>query len=107
MNNITHLKVRSQHSAFGIFTFWTVRGYNPGGRGARFSAPVQTGPGAHPASYTKGTESFSGIKRPRRGVYHPPPSSAEVEGRVELNIYPPLGFLGLLYDELYLYLYLT
>ena len=23
--------------------------------GARFSAPVQTGPGAHPASYTMGT----------------------------------------------------
>ena len=28
--------------------------------GARFSAPVQTGPGAHPASYTMGTGSFLG-----------------------------------------------
>ena len=28
--------------------------------GARFSAPVQTGPGAHPASYTIGTGSFPG-----------------------------------------------
>ena len=27
---------------------------------ARFSAPVQTGPGAHPASCTMGTESFPG-----------------------------------------------
>jgi hypothetical protein len=27
--------------------------------GARFSAPVQTGPVAHPASYTMGTESLS------------------------------------------------
>jgi len=27
--------------------------------GARFSAPVQTGPGAHPASYTMGTGSLS------------------------------------------------
>ena len=27
---------------------------------ARFSAPVQTGPGAHPASYTMGTGSFQG-----------------------------------------------
>src|SRR5215471_1360235 len=27
--------------------------------GARFSAPVQTGPGAHPASYTLGTRSLS------------------------------------------------
>ena len=31
--------------------------------GARFSAPVQTGPGAHPASYTMGTGSLPGIKR--------------------------------------------
>ena len=46
---------------------------------ARFSAPVQTGPGAHPASYSLGTGSFPGIKRPVRGVDHPPPSSAEVE----------------------------
>jgi len=30
--------------------------------GARFSAPVQTGPGAHPASCTMGTGSFPGIK---------------------------------------------
>jgi hypothetical protein len=27
---------------------------------ARFSAPVQTGPGAHPPSYTMGTGSFPG-----------------------------------------------
>ena len=27
---------------------------------ARFSAPVQTGPGAYPASYTMGTGSFPG-----------------------------------------------
>ena len=51
---------------------------------ARFSAPLQTGPGAHPASYTMGTESFPGVQRPGRGVDHPPPSRAEVEGRVEL-----------------------
>ena len=40
--------------------------------GSRFSAPVQTGPGAHPASYTTGTVSFPGVKRPGRGVDHPP-----------------------------------
>jgi hypothetical protein len=38
---------------------------------ARFSAPVQTGPGAQPASYTIGTGSFPGVKRPGRGVIHP------------------------------------
>jgi len=30
--------------------------------GARFSAPVQTGPGDHPAFYTMGTGSFPGGK---------------------------------------------
>ena len=30
--------------------------------GARFSAPVQTDPGAHPASCTTGTQSFLGVK---------------------------------------------
>jgi hypothetical protein len=33
--------------------------------GARFSAPVQTGPGAHPASCTMGTRSFPGVKSGR------------------------------------------
>ena len=38
--------------------------------GARFSALVQTGTGAHIASYTMGTGSFPGESG--RGVYHPP-----------------------------------
>jgi hypothetical protein len=53
-----------------------------GGGGARFSEPVQTGPGAHPAVYTMGTKSFLRVKRPGRGVDHSPPPSAEVKGRV-------------------------
>jgi len=59
--------------------------------GARFSAPVQTGTGAHPASYKMGTGSFMGVKRLGRGVDHPPPSSAEVKERVELYCYSPSG----------------
>jgi len=59
--------------------------------GVRFSAPVHTGPGAHPASYTMSTGSFPGVKRPGRGVDNSPPSSAEVEGRVELYICSPSG----------------
>ena len=31
-----------------------------------------------------GTGSFPGIKQPGRGADHPPPYSAEVEGKVEL-----------------------
>ena len=49
---------------------------------ARFSAPVLTGPGAHPAPNTMGTESFLAVKLPVRGVDHPTPPSAEVKGRV-------------------------
>ena len=35
--------------------------------------------------------SFLGVKRPGRGVDHPPPSSAEVEGTIELYLYSPSG----------------
>ena len=64
---------------------WTARVSNPGW--ARYSAPVQTGPGAHPAFYTMDTGSYPEIKRPRRGVDHPPPSSADVKERVEIYLY--------------------
>jgi hypothetical protein len=54
-------KMVGRDSSVGIAT-----GYGLDGPGiesrweARFSAPVQTGPGAHPASYTIGTGSFLG-----------------------------------------------
>jgi hypothetical protein len=57
--------------------------------GARFSAPFQTGCGAHPASYTMWTGSFPGVKWPGRGVDHPPSYSAEVTERVQLYLYSP------------------
>jgi len=41
--------------------------------GARFSAPVHTGPGAHPASCTMGTGSFPGIKSGRGVTLTPHP----------------------------------
>jgi hypothetical protein len=59
--------------------------------GARFSAHVQTGPGAHPTSCTMDGGSFPGVKRPQRGVDHPLPSSAEVKERVELYLCFPSG----------------
>ena len=40
--------------------------------GAELSALVQTGLGALPASYTVGTWFFEGVKRPGRGIDHPP-----------------------------------
>ena len=74
---------------------------------ARFYTPVQTGPGAHPASSTMGTGSCPGVQRPGRGVDNPIPSSAEVKERVELCLYPTLGLHGLFTGELYLYLILA
>jgi len=38
----------------------------------RFSAPIHTGPVAHPASYTVGTASFQGVKWSGHGFDHPP-----------------------------------
>jgi hypothetical protein len=52
--------------------------------GVRISAPVKTGSEAQLASYTMGTGSLPGVKRPGRGVDNPPPSSAEFMERVEL-----------------------
>ena len=63
--------------------------------GERFSAPVLTGPGAQPASYTMGTRSILGVKRQRCDVDNPRPSSTEVKERVELYIYSPSGPLWL------------
>ena len=56
--------------------------------GARFSAPVHTGPGAHPASCTMYTGSYLGVKRPGSGLDHQALSSAEVKERVQLYLYP-------------------
>jgi len=58
---------------------------------ARFSAPVEAGPGAHPVPYTRGTGSFLGEKQPERGVDQPTPPSAEVKERVELYLYSTSG----------------
>jgi len=56
------ITIRYGLDGLGIESWW----------GARFFAPVQTGPGAHPAPYTMGTGSFPVVKRPGRGVDHPP-----------------------------------
>ena len=62
--------------------------------GAIFSAPVQTGPGAHPAFCTLGTGSSLGVKQPRRGTDCPLPTSTEVNEIVGLYIYAHLGLLA-------------
>jgi hypothetical protein len=52
---------------------------------------VQTSLGAHPASYTMGTVSFSRVKQSERGFDHQPPSRAEVKERVEIYLYSHSG----------------
>ena len=75
---------------FGIATRYGLDGPGIESRlGARFSASVQTGPGAHPTSYTMGTGSVPGVKRLERGVDHPPLSSVKVKEKVELYLYSP------------------
>jgi len=61
-------------SSVGIATRYGLDGPGIESRegGARFSPPVQTGPVAHPASYTIVTGHFPGVKRPGRGVAHSP-----------------------------------
>jgi hypothetical protein len=60
-------------SVVGIATGYGLNGTGIESRwGARFSMTAQTGPEAHPASYTMGNGSFPEIKRPGRGVDHPP-----------------------------------
>jgi hypothetical protein len=80
-------------SSVGIATCYglDVPGIDPRWEGARFSAPVNTDPGAHPASCTMGTGSFPGVKLPWRGGDHPSRSGAEVKRRVELYHYSPSG----------------
>jgi hypothetical protein len=85
------ISARSRDNSVGIATRYGLDGLGIESRwwGARFSSPDQTGSEAHPASYTMGTGSFPGVKRPGRGVDHPPLSRAEAKERVELYICSP------------------
>ena len=84
-------------SSVGIATGYGLEGPRIDSRlGARFSALVQTSPGAHPTSCTMGTVSFQGGKeRPGRDADPSPPSSAGGHECVELYLYSPYGPYGL------------
>ena len=69
-----HSRTRGSGSVFGITTGYGLNGPKIESRwGARFSAHVQTGPGAHPASCTMGTGSFPGVKSGRGVTLTPHP----------------------------------
>jgi hypothetical protein len=71
-----------------LATGWTVIGSNPGRREI-----FRTRPDRHwvsPSLLQNGYRlAFPGVKRPGRGVNHPPPSSTEVKERTELYFYSP------------------
>ena len=61
-------------SSVGIATGYGLDGPGIESRwGTRFSAPVQTGPGVHPASCTMSTGSFPGVKSGRGVTLTPHP----------------------------------
>ena len=79
-------------SSVGIETCYGLDGPGIKSRwGSRFSAAIQTGPGAHPTSYTMRTRPFPELKRSGRGADHSLPSSAGVKERVKPYIYSPSG----------------
>jgi hypothetical protein len=75
IHTYTHTRARThkgRDSVVGIATRYRLGGpVMESWWGARFSAPLQTGPRAHPATYTMGTVSFLGVKWLGRGVDHP------------------------------------
>jgi hypothetical protein len=79
-------------SAFRILTWYGLDGPGIESRwGARYFAPVQTGPGTHPASFKMGMGYLPGVKLPGRDVDHLPHSNVEFKERVELYLYSPSG----------------
>ena len=67
------LRCRWPGSVVGIATGYGLDGPGIESPWGLSSAPVQTGPGAHPASYTMGTGSFPGVKSDRSVTLTPHP----------------------------------
>jgi len=79
VHDIMHL--RTDNGFIFVLQWTSYMGYTVRDRipvRARFSAPVQTGPGVHPASGTMGTGSFPGGKERPGGDADPSPLSSAV-----------------------------
>jgi hypothetical protein len=86
------VECRGRDSVVGIATrYWLDGpGSNPG-RSEIFRSRPDRPWGPPSLLYNGYRVSFLGVKRPGRGVDHPPPSSARVKERVELYLYSPSG----------------
>jgi len=69
--------------------------------GVRFSVPVQTGPGANPASYTMGTGFFQGVVVLTTHPHLVP----RLKKEKSYTSAPPLRLRGLFWGEFYVYIY--
>jgi len=89
-------------SSVGIVTDYRLDGPGIEFRWGRDFPPVQTGPGAHPASCKMGTGSFQGVNWLGRAADHSPPSSAAVMEQYSYTSTHPLGHTGPVTGSLYL-----
>jgi hypothetical protein len=81
---------KGRDSSVGIATRYELDGPGIESRWGRdFSQPSRPALGPTQPSIHRYRVSFLGVKRPGRGVVHPPPSSARVKERVELYLYFP------------------
>ena len=95
--------ILGRYSSGGIATRYGLE--SPGieyGRGRFFRTRPERSWGPHSLRYNR-YRVFPGRKRPELCVDHPPPSSAEVEERVEMYFYARLGPRGLLQGEITYY----
>jgi hypothetical protein len=83
-----------------LSTSWTVRGSNPGG-GEIFRISPDRPWVPSSLLYNGYWFPLLGVKRPGRGVDHPPSSNARAKERVELYLTPPLGLHGPFLEEIY------
>jgi hypothetical protein len=85
------VRIKGRRSSAGITTRYRLEGRGIEYRcGVRFSTPVQTGPGTHPAFYTVVTRSL-GVKVVGAWRWPPTPTKTEVEERIKLYVYSLSG----------------
>ena len=101
-----YTSLMGRDSSVGIATSWTVRGSNPnGGRDFPHPSRPTLGPTRPPIQWVPG--SFPGVKRPQRGVDHPPASKCRGWRKSRaIHLLPLWASVACSRENLYLYLYL-